>query len=57
MDSATSVPELAARIGGIPRRRRSLRTLWLILIVIVAVSFAALLYFGREIYQVAPPHP
>ncbi len=57
MDSATSVPELAPRIGGIPRRRRGLRTLWLILIVIVAVSFAALLYFGREIYQVAPPIP
>ena len=57
MDSATSVPELAPRIGGIPRRRRGLRTLWLVLIVIVAVSFAALLYFGREIYQVAPPIP
>ena len=57
MGSATSVPELAPRIRGIPRRRRGLRTLWLVLIVIVAVSFAALLYFGREIYQVAPPIP
>ena len=50
MNSATSVPELAPRIGGISRRRS-------VLIVIVVVSFAALLYFGREIYQVAPPNP
>jgi nitric oxide reductase subunit B len=34
-----------------------LRRLWLVLIVVQVVSFAALLYYGREIYQAAPPIP
>ena len=40
-----------------PRTRRGLRTLWMGLIAVVGVSFAALLYFGGEIYQTAPPVP
>jgi nitric oxide reductase subunit B len=31
--------------------------LWIILIAIVVVSFTALLYYGREIYQESPPVP
>ncbi len=34
-----------------------IRALWIVLTTIVVVSFAALLYLGREIYQVAPPIP
>lgn len=34
-----------------------LRALWVVLIVIVGGSFAALLYYGGEIYQMAPPLP
>ncbi len=48
---------LAARPGAGRRSRTGLRALWLVLIVTVVVSFAVLLYFGREIYQVAPPIP
>ena len=40
-----------------PRTRRGLRALWVTLIATVGVSFAALLYFGGEIYQVSPPVP
>ena len=43
-----------------PRHLRltpGIRALWIILTTIVVVSFAALLYLGREIYQVAPPIP
>ena len=34
-----------------------LRQLWLVLAVVVAGSFGALLYYGGEIYQEAPPIP
>ena len=33
------------------------RALWIVLAVVVIASFAALLYFGGEIYQMAPPIP
>ncbi|SEA60392.1 nitric oxide reductase, NorZ apoprotein [Arachidicoccus rhizosphaerae] len=33
------------------------RKLWTAFIIVVSVSFAALLYFGTEIYQKAPPFP
>ena len=36
---------------------RGLIALWTGLILIVALSFAALLYFGGEVYQMAPPLP
>ena len=36
---------------------RGLLSLWATLIVIVVGSFAALLYFGGEVYQMAPPIP
>ena len=39
------------------RATRGLRALWAILIVIVVASFAALLYYGGEIYQMSPPVP
>lgn len=35
----------------------TLRRLWLILVLSMVVMFAALLYFGREIYHAAPPIP
>ena len=34
-----------------------LRQLWLVLAIVVAGSFGALLYYGGEIYQEAPPIP
>ena len=41
-----------------PRRmNRAILSLWAILIVVVVASFAALLYFGGEVYQMAPPIP
>ena len=39
------------------RATPGLRALWAILIVIVVASFAALLYYGGEIYQMSPPVP
>ena len=36
---------------------RAILSLWAILIVVVVASFAALLYFGGEVYQMAPPIP
>ncbi|HTN35857.1 MAG TPA: nitric-oxide reductase large subunit [Arachidicoccus sp.] len=33
------------------------RKLWVAFILVVSISFAALLYFGSEIYQKAPPLP
>ncbi|ART80736.1 nitric-oxide reductase large subunit [Oceanisphaera avium] len=33
------------------------RRLWTILIIVLAVSFAVLGYFGREVYRTAPPIP
>ena len=35
----------------------TIRRLWIILAVSMVVMFAILLYFGREIYQAAPPIP
>ncbi len=35
----------------------TIRRLWIILAVSMVVMFAVLLYFGREIYQAAPPIP
>lgn len=41
-----------------PRRtNRIFLYLWATLIVTVVASFAALLYFGGEVYQMAPPIP
>ena len=34
-----------------------LRRLWITLAVVVIGSFAALLYYGNEVYQEAPPIP
>ncbi len=33
------------------------RKLWLSFIAVMTISFAVLLYFGREIYRQAPPVP
>ena len=45
-------------VTGIPHRMtKGLLALWLALIVIVVASFAVLLYYGSEIYQMAPPVP
>ncbi len=48
MNAASAIPHRMS--GGI-------RLLWIILIAIVVASFVALLYYGREIYQMAPPLP
>lgn len=37
--------------------RSGFRSLWMTLAVVVIVSFGALLYYGREVYQMAPPVP
>lgn len=39
------------------RKSHSFQLLWTILTTIVIVSFGALLYYGREVYQMAPPIP
>ncbi len=39
------------------RQTFSIARLWTILIIGLVISFSILLYFGREIYQVAPPIP
>ena len=61
MEHATPASEEASPAGqpvGLARRmNRGLLALWTILIVIVLASFAALLYFGAEVYQMAPPIP
>ena len=61
MEHATPASEEASPTGqpvGLSRRmNRGLLALWTILIVIVLASFAALLYFGAEVYQMAPPIP
>ena len=36
---------------------RGFRSLWMVLAGVVIVSFGALLYYGREVYQMAPPVP
>ncbi len=40
-----------------PIADRHLRRLWITLAVVVIGSFAALLYYGGEVYQEAPPDP
>ena len=59
MEDAAAFPERpwAPQFIRAPRRRRGLRALWVALIATVGISFAALLYFGAEIYQMAPPIP
>ena len=42
---------------GARRMARAIRALWIGLTVLVVSSFAALLYYGGEIYQMAPPIP
>ena len=36
---------------------RGFRSLWMTLALVVIASFGALLYYGREVYQMAPPVP
>ena len=59
MENAAAFPERpsAPQFIRAPRTRRGLRALWVALIATVGISFAALLYFGAEIYQMAPPIP
>ena len=59
MQDAAAFPERpsAPQFIRAPRTRRGLRALWVALIATVGISFAALLYFGAEIYQMAPPVP
>ena len=45
-------------VSALPHRMtKGLVALWAGLIVVVVVSFAILLYYGGEIYQMAPPVP
>ncbi len=39
------------------QENRNIRLLWAVLAGVVIVSFGALLYFGRDVYQMAPPTP
>ena len=39
------------------KERSGFRSLWTILAVVIIASFSALLYYGREVYQMAPPIP
>lgn len=39
------------------QKSRGFQILWTILTTLVIVSFGALLYYGREVYQMAPPIP
>ena len=61
MENATSIPDGASQAGEGPESRyrmtKGLLALWAGLIIIVVASFAALLYLGRDIYQMAPPIP
>jgi len=61
MNDATSIPgdpNLSEDMeAGQRRLTRGLIYLWVGLIVIVVGSFAALLYYGGEVYQMAPPIP
>ena len=51
-DSPAGHPAISDR-----RMNRGLLSLWAALIIIVVGFFAALLYFGGEVYQMAPPIP
>ena len=61
MEHSDRVPGEVQQDGNAPgsshRMNRGLLSLWATLIVIVVASFAALLYFGGEVYQMAPPIP
>ena len=61
MDEAASIPDRdsqAEDTAESPHRiTRGLRALWIGLAVLVVTSFAALLYLGGDIYQMAPPIP
>ena len=61
MADATSIPDAGTPANETPedsrRMTRGLLYLWAGLIFIVVFSFAALLYFGGEVYQMAPPLP
>ena len=61
MEHAGRIPDEAREAGVAtenPRRvNRVYLALWATLIVVVVGSFAALLYFGGEVYQMAPPIP
>ena len=39
------------------QENRGFRSLWMVLAGVVIASFGALLYYGREVYQMAPPVP
>ncbi len=39
------------------QENRGFRSLWIVLAGVVIASFSALLYSGREVYQMAPPIP
>ena len=61
MEDAASMTDGSVRTEDSPegarRMARGIRALWIGLTVLVVGSFAALLYFGGEIYQTAPPIP
>ena len=61
MEQSGRVAEQAAESTVAPenprRMNRAIMSLWAILTVVVVASFAALLYFGGEVYQMAPPIP
>ena len=61
MEQSGRVPDEAFESTAAPenprRMNRVILSLWAILIVVVVASFAALLYFGGEVYQMAPPIP
>ena len=58
MEHAGRIPDEAREAGDVPANpRRVYLALWATLIVVVVGSFAALLYFGGEVYQMAPPIP
>ena len=61
MNDVSSIPEGSSLAGDNPanqhRLTRGLMALWAGLIIIVVGSFAALLYYGGEVYQMAPPVP
>ena len=61
MNDGTPLPDTAAMPEDAPvseqGMNRGLLYLWVGLIVLVVGSFAALLYYGGEVYQMAPPLP
>ena len=61
MEQSGRVPDRAFDPSVAPENRRRMNrvilSLWAILTFVVIASFAALLYFGGEVYQMAPPIP